>query len=263
MAQQCYTLHTSSPIGKGGHAVVYRCSDQYNRQYAAKRFARHSKRSMVEKEVQILRSLRDAPCAVRLLEEVRTPPPDSLLDFVVMELCDSSIEEGLHISDPAFKPTMRSVFSAVAALHSHGVIHGDLKPSNILRQGGAIKLCDFGNAHRMEDGGGPEGMVHVEHLYGTPFYMAPENLTQRYCAKSDTWSLGVMLYAFAHHQCMPFTDSDSLHTSKLWASILFKEPRYNVEDGALASLLQHMLRKDVCGRATVQECLGHDYLRQE
>ncbi|MBM4112454.1 MAG: serine/threonine protein kinase, partial [Phycisphaerae bacterium] len=84
---------------------------------------------------------------------------------------------------------LRPVVDAVAALHAGGIVHGDLKPSNVLvdRRGRPV-VVDFGLAMR---GGGSRGRA-----FGTPGYAAPEQLDRdgRAVPASDVFALGAMLY---------------------------------------------------------------------
>jgi eukaryotic-like serine/threonine-protein kinase len=87
----------------------------------------------------------------------------------------------------------RRVADALAYAHARGVIHGDIKPSNIfLTRGGRPKLLDFGIARAVNAQVVPEldGLT-----LGSPHYMAPEQLSGRHVdVRSDIYSLGVVLY---------------------------------------------------------------------
>ncbi len=89
------------------------------------------------------------------------------------------------------------IVEAVAQLHTHGVVHGDLSPQNILmREGDDPVLIDFG-ASLVWDSSQPyrEGTLHVETVRGTPGYLAPESLLgERLDSRSDLYSLGCILY---------------------------------------------------------------------
>ncbi|MHC4953845.1 MAG: protein kinase domain-containing protein [Planctomycetota bacterium] len=87
-----------------------------------------------------------------------------------------------------------AIAEAMAHAHHRGVIHGDIKPGNVLVTGdGVIKLVDFGLARilgdvsmRMSDSGSPRG---------TPLYMAPEVwMGEPATPRSDAWSFGALLY---------------------------------------------------------------------
>ncbi|HSX37455.1 MAG TPA: protein kinase [Chlamydiales bacterium] len=83
---------------------------------------------------------------------------------------------------------------ALAHLHGHGVIHGDLKPDNILvTESGDIKLIDFGISQFVEEGKDPEKRLR---MMGTPHYMSPEQKERPDTVSypSDIFSLGIIAY---------------------------------------------------------------------
>ncbi|MSR48274.1 MAG: serine/threonine protein kinase [Planctomycetes bacterium] len=87
-----------------------------------------------------------------------------------------------------------AIARAVAAAHARGVVHRDLKPSNVLlRRDGAPVVADFGLAK----GDGDLARSLTGEPVGTPWYMSPEQVEQSSAsidARTDVWSLGVMLY---------------------------------------------------------------------
>jgi hypothetical protein len=82
---------------------------------------------------------------------------------------------------------------ALAAVHGAGLVHGDVKPENVLRaEGGRIVLMDFGSGRDLEEGdpGAP-----TREISGSPLYMAPETiLAGEVSPRGDLYSLGVLLY---------------------------------------------------------------------
>jgi serine/threonine-protein kinase len=151
----------------------------------------------------------------RVLAELSHPNIVALYDFVKTESQMYLVLEyirGFSLAEVlAKKPRLRpevvagigvEVARALAHAHERAVVHRDVKPANVLltREGG-VKLVDFGIAQRARLptgdeplGSGPQGEV-AEQTFGTPAYMAPEQiLGDDVDARSDVFSLGVVLY---------------------------------------------------------------------
>ena len=88
---------------------------------------------------------------------------------------------------------------ALAAVHGAGVVHGDLRPANVMvdLEAGVVKLFDFGIARRIPAGGGPPSARHGGLLEGGLVYISPEQTGRTGRGvdhRSDLYSLGVTLY---------------------------------------------------------------------
>jgi tRNA A-37 threonylcarbamoyl transferase component Bud32 len=83
----------------------------------------------------------------------------------------------------------RQVLTGVSALHQHAIIHFDLKPANIFIKGEVARVGDYGLSKLMS-----ESRATLSMGRGTPHYMAPEMLDRRGDARSDVYSLGVILF---------------------------------------------------------------------
>lgn len=164
----------------------------------------------LDREAKILRDLAH-PNVVMLLDVGRTA---SGRPFLVLENI-----EGPSVHQVLAKKRVLGVESAlaiaigiVAALehvHERGVVHRDVKPSNVLlTERGVVKLIDFGIAQRVRtvsvsDAFGAEGITPsgrmapeaVKDAFGTPAYMSPEQILGDFVdGRSDLFSLGVVLY---------------------------------------------------------------------
>ncbi len=180
-------------IGSGSFATVYRAKDEeLGREVAIKQLhseylADPGRLDRFWQEAQLLASLQH-PNIVTIFDIVRER------GWLVMELMQSNLATrlaGRQVDLRALRATLAHVLRALKYLHSHGVIHGDIKPSNLMiDQRRRIKLGDFGLARRVNNA---EGSL----LKGTTKYMAPETVSDDFGdvgPQSDLYSLGFSAY---------------------------------------------------------------------
>jgi len=154
---------------------------------------------------------------------------------------------------------MEQMADALAAAHNRGVVHGDLKPSNLMVVQGRIKVLDFGLA-RMEQRLGPDALTLTQNTLpvglfeGTPHYMSPEQaLGKPLDARSDIFSLGVVFYELLAGR-RPWTGDTFV---ELADAIIHRDPpplptRYSdVRWPEIERLVARMLVKDA--KARVQD----------
>ncbi len=193
---QRYTLERE--IGRGGMGAVWLAVDEVlGREVAVKRVGLFPGGSSPD----LLRAQREAKLAARL----NHPHVVSVFDFVtegdeqwlVMEYVAGTNLSSLADQHGGLPPTVAATLlgqaaEALAAAHSAGIVHRDVKPSNILvTDDGTAKLADFGIARARADSTlTASGMVS-----GSPAYLAPEVASGHTATEaSDVWSLGATLF---------------------------------------------------------------------
>ena len=136
------------------------------------------------------------------------------------------------------------VASALMAAHSAGVIHRDLKPTNImLRPDGYVKVIDFGLAKRMQrlqDGPADEAYTKPGTMVGTVDYMSPEQARgEEVDARTDLWALGIVFYEMLAGR-RPFEGKSQFH---VLAQILDSEPPPVSPPGTLPAPVEQVLTR--------------------
>src|SRR3989441_9391394 len=113
------------------------------------------------------------------------------MEYVVGETVAQQLERAGPFTIPEAIRVLRTVADALNHVHWVGILHGDLKPQNImLGPGGVVKLLDFGVAHEMAQLVGPDTFRP-----GTLAYMSPDQLLgDALGPASDIYALGVVLY---------------------------------------------------------------------
>jgi len=182
-------------IGTGGMGTLYRVSDEARDGEIVALKIVHLRGSAAEAAESVARFQRE----FQLLTQLRHPNLVSVYDYGVttagelyftMEWVEGGdLEPGKRFLKPeATIGVMVQVCRALAYLHARGVIHGDLKPANVLLTGDWVKLVDFGVAYEVRS---PEDRAR----YYTPGYAAPETRQpQPIDQRSDLYSLGAMWY---------------------------------------------------------------------
>jgi Tol biopolymer transport system component/tRNA A-37 threonylcarbamoyl transferase component Bud32 len=242
-------------IGAGGMGVVWRARDEIlGRDVAVKEVVFPVRLPEAERRLACARSLREARAAARLSHPAVITVHDVIehddRPWIVMELFRSGSLAGLIEAGPLPVPQVAriglDVLEALSAAHSAGVIHRDVKPSNILVDGTRAVLTDFGAAAIMDD----PALTQSGLVIGTPAYLAPERARHGQTGpESDLWSLGATLYAAVEGR-PPYTGEDSL---AVLSALLTRDPEPHVRAGSLAPVLDGLLRPDPAQRITAAQ----------
>ncbi|CAB4059828.1 CAMK1 [Lepeophtheirus salmonis] len=217
------------------------------------------KEDSLENEIKVLRRL-DHPNVVKLLEAYESKSSVYLVMELVTggELFDRIVEKGSYTEKDA-ADLIKQVLSAVAYMHTEGVVHRDLKPENLLYhstdEDSKIMISDFGLS-KMEDSG------IMATACGTPGYVAPEVLAQKPYGKSvDVWSIGVISYILLCGY-PPFYDEND---ANLFAQILkgefeFDSPYWDDISDEAKAFIRQLMCVDVDKRLSCSEALEHAWI---
>jgi eukaryotic-like serine/threonine-protein kinase len=183
-------------LGTGANSRVVRAHDPLiDRSVAIKLFspelARGEARSHFLREARVVGKLSD-PCVITIHDmgvEESTQTPYLVMELVEGQSLEKLISKG-SVPYPTACEYAGHVASALAVAHRRSVIHGDVKPANILiTTENRVKLTDFGMARLVSHQNADFS------IRGTPAYWCPEQILGRaQDARSDIFSLGVVLY---------------------------------------------------------------------
>ena len=196
--------------GKGAMSTVYEARDANNQRVAVKVLHSPTTLSQEQRGALVDRLEREARVMLRLAHPnvVRLFDVGQQADehFIVMEFLDGqTLRDRLDGGPLSLLEASRIVEQTAAALdavHAQGIVHRDVKPSNIMLVGNDIvKLMDFGVARQGDD----TTITQTGMIVGSPAYMSPEQVRgEENTASTDLWALGIVLYEMlAGHS--PFT----------------------------------------------------------
>ncbi len=240
-------------VGEGGMATVFRARDRELRREVAikvlfphlarrpeivRRFQREARAAATLEHVNILRVY-----DVGGGDDADDDPP-----FIVMELIRGRALLGeIELRGPMFAEVAACagalLADALAAAHQAGIVHRDVKPSNVLvSHDGRLLLADFGVARlETED----SLITRTGAVLGTPAYMSPEQAAgDTATAKSDLYSLGATLYQLATG-ALPFTGTQAKVLAQLAGGSLVPAVKRRAEVGPeLSSVIDHLMSPD-------------------
>jgi serine/threonine protein kinase len=259
--------------GAGGMGTVYRALDHHGgARVAVKVFIGQSERSVLrfQREAALLAQL-SHPGIVRYVAHGATPQG---AQFLVMEwlegqtLTQHLTEHGpLSVAD-GITLALR-VALALGTAHQVGVVHRDVKPSNLLLPGGAVervKVLDFGVARHARE---LQALTRADAMVGTPAYMSPEQARgeREIGPRVDVFSLGCVLYeALSGRSLFVGETVMAVQAKILWqevprlrsvvpedllARMLGKEPEDRPEDGLTVAAALRAI--DLAAQPTLDE----------
>lgn len=244
-------------LGRGGMGTVWRAEDEMlGRTVAVKELRMNASVEEDEKHRLIVRTLREAKATARIRHNSAVTVFDVVEEddrpWIVMELVESRSLADVIREDGPLEPARAAeialdVLGVLSAAHAHGILHRDVKPSNVLiGEQGRVVLTDFGIASVEGD----PSVTSTGMLVGAPSYISPERARgQKPGPPADLWSLGGTLYAMVEGR-PPYDRGSALATL---TAVMTEELTVPVNAGPLRQVIEGLLAKDPEERLTASQ----------
>lgn len=176
------------------------------------------------------------PYAAALVHgEPEAPQPWMATEFVPGVALADAVRPGEPLPAASVWRLAYDLGNALTAVHRAGIVHRDVKPSNVILGRGGAKIIDFGVAHASD----LSQLTATGMNIGTPSYMAPEQAKAgEISPASDVFSLGVLLY-FAASGRLPFGEGG---TAEVLFRVVYEDPDVSGLDGIEPMLRDLILR---------------------
>ena len=252
-------------LGKGGFAKCYEFTCSENKKiFAAKVVAKsglvksRAKQKLIS-EIKIHKSLHH-PQIVAFEHYFE----DTENVYILLEMCQNQtlnelLKRRKRLTEIEVQCYIVQLIKALKYLHSHRVIHRDLKLGNLfLTEKMELKVGDFGLATKLDFEGERKRTV-----CGTPNYIAPEILDGKtgHSYEVDIWSLGVIIYTLIIGK-PPFETRDVKTTYKRIKMNAYTFPENAIISEAAKNLIGQILVLDPGKRPTLDQILTHDFFNQ-
>ncbi|MWA13034.1 protein kinase domain-containing protein [Streptomyces sp. BA2] len=235
-------------LGRGGMGTVWRAKDEtLGRTVAVKELRFPSSIDEEEKRRLITRTLREAKAIARIRNTSAVTVYDVVDEddrpWIVMELVEGkSLAEAIR-EDGLLTPRRAAevglaVLDVLRSAHREGILHRDVKPSNVLiAEDGRVVLTDFGIA-QVE---GDPSITSTGMLVGAPSYISPERARgHKPGPAADLWSLGGLLYA-AVEGVPPYDKGSAIATL---TAVMTEDVEQPTNAGPLEKVIYGLLAKD-------------------
>ncbi|MCD0451284.1 serine/threonine protein kinase [Actinocorallia sp. API 0066] len=250
-----YRLHTQ--VGRGGMGTVWQAFDEVlGRDVAVKEVILPHGLTDEERDLQHRRTFREARTAARLAHPGVVTVYDVVEEdgrpWIVMELIKADSLDRVIKGEGTlgYRRAARiggQMISALHAAHEAGVLHRDVKPSNVLlAPGDRAVLTDFGIATSTGDA----TLTATGLVMGSPAYIAPERARGKVAGSaSDLWSLGITLYAMVEGKS-PYERPEPMASL---IAIITDDVVVSEKAGPLWPVIEGLLDKNPDTRLTVHE----------
>jgi serine/threonine protein kinase len=172
----------------------------------------------------------------------------------LFDMITEKIEMNGTFSEVEVAQIIKTILEAIKYCHGNNIMHKDIKPKKILVDPeGNIKLVDFGLCKW-------EYLSKFQLMAGTPYYLAPEVHKGTKTAKSDIWSIGVVMYTLLSGMLPFVSDSnDSLFHKAIQGDYSLEHVVWDSVSDDAKDLITHMINTDLTTRFTAEKCLEHKW----
>ena len=245
-----------SEIGAGGMGRVYVVQriDSVGEHVALKVIHHPAGFERFESEARIISNLK-SPHVVRMIEYGRlaNQRPYLAMEYLEGQALSARLITG-RLSIRRTLEIIREVSLALEEAHAKGIIHRDMKPSNIFLQEvqdrEVVKILDFGIAKVVADSAGPtaQGVTRSGQILGTPAFVAPEvcggDTAQ---PASDLYGLGMIAYLalVGRHPYQHVNSLEGMLLAHVTRPVILPE---SIESAPVRALIEGLLRKDPAAR---------------
>lgn len=241
-------------LGSGGMGIVYMGTN--GTRAAALKVVRDflledpASRTRIAREVETLQRVKSAFVAEIVGSDVNGNPAWIATDYVDGPSLKTLVEKEGPLRHDEWVAFAKGFLSAVAAVHSVGVVHRDIKPSNILISKSGPKLIDFGISFTND----ATSLTGTGMVAGTPAWLAPEQFLGREITVAvDNFAAGSTLM-YAATGKVPWGAEDS-SVGAVMHTILVEEPETSMLTEFQIELITPLLIKDAASRKTASQIL--------
>jgi eukaryotic-like serine/threonine-protein kinase len=210
-----------STLGSGGFGTVYLAEDTWIDKKVALKVPHKQGVDFGEllREPRLLASLNHPNIVTILTAEKQENVFFIVMEFVPGETLETIVSREGALDLARVLDYTCQICNALDHAHRHGVIHRDLRPSNVLvADRGLLKVADFGTSRFLEIA------AHGTTVIGSPPYMAPEQFQGRAVFASDIYSLGVTMYQMLTG-VLPYDTPSPADLDRLMKGELLSAPR--------------------------------------
>ncbi|MCX5204961.1 serine/threonine protein kinase [Streptomyces sp. NBC_00237] len=239
-------------LGSGGMGRVYLGRSAGGRTVAVKvvhpHFAQDEEfRARFRREVEAARKVGGAWTAPVLDADAEAPVPWVATGYVAGPSLTQAVAAHGPLPDPSVRVLGAGLAEALTAVHALGLVHRDVKPSNVLLTLDGPRLIDFGIARAAD---ATASLTSTGVSVGSPGYMSPEQILGKgVTAAADVFSLGAVL-AYAATGASPFPGDSA---ASLLYKVVHEEPELGSLSGDLRDLVRSCLAKSAADRPTPRE----------